>query len=280
MKSTLILALSSTAVALPFADVVDAVFGTHQARHIPPPDQMPRFHPIASGSGTGFPCPTATGDGAFPTASGSLRGFPFPQGSRPGPHQHRSRSLAIDYQLAPTASAIPPNRIKRQELEGSGSTLLPSFTLLDPSGTEGVPAPTAVPTEEPDSPFPAPTEDPDSPFPFPTGAPELPFPTGAPDSPFPTGGFPLPTGDFPLPTGGFPLPTGGFPGFPGTGLPSLPTTLETVTRGPRPTAQPELPELPQIPGLPDLELPSLDDPQGWLDFLTGLFGNGRSEMSN
>ena len=304
MRSAIILALTSSTLAgtsshnpfavdqltsiVPFGNVIDAMFGTsNEARQVPPPGQMPSFHPIGTGSGTGFPFATATG--AFPTASGGLHTRPHGHGSRPG-HHHKSKTLAVDYQLAPT---VVPKIGKVEQRQVGNGTSLPSFTLLDPS--DGVPQPTTtdaaeIPssTEGPESSFPTSTDDSAFPIPTATDEPSSPLPTEDPESPFPTGqpafptatgqpGFPFPTGGFSMPTGGFPLPTGGFPG---TGIPSLPTTLETVTRGPRPTAQPDAPDS-TLPGEEDGETGE-GDLQSWLDWLESLFGgsngNGKSEM--
>ncbi|CAO2652811.1 Nn.00g022220.m01.CDS01 [Neocucurbitaria sp. VM-36] len=273
MKSAVILALTSSTLAVPFGNVMDAMFGTHnEARQVPHPDQMPSFHPIGTGSGTGLPFPTAlpTATGAFPTASGG-----FHHGHHG--HGHKTKSLAIDYELAPTAiPKIGKVAVEKRQAGGSG-TSLPSFTLVNPS--DAVPVPTStedgsavpLPTSTDGSDLPFPTEDPESPFPFPSGTGGLPFPTG--DLPFPTGDLPFPTGDLPFPTGGLPFPTGGFPG---TGIPSLPTTLETVTRGPQPTA---VPELPGFPGDNEDGETGSGDMQSWLDWLAGLFG-GKSETVN
>ncbi|KAF1843377.1 uncharacterized protein K460DRAFT_144237 [Cucurbitaria berberidis CBS 394.84] len=311
MRSAIILALTSSTLAMPFGNVIDTIFGTsYEARHVPAPDQIPAFHAIGTVSGTGFIFPTATG--ASPT------GRPHGTGSRPG-HGHKTKtktksktkSLAIDYELAPTAV---PNigDVKRQA--GSGSSL-PSFTLLDPSdAVPGVPKPTGTkssarprptkgpgsrvpsstaksslpsPTEAPGSP--TPTEDPESsiPFPTPTDEPSLPSPTDDPESPFPTEEppfptatgqpeFPFPTGDFPIPTGGFPIPTGGFPfptgGFPGSRIPGRPTTLKTLTRGPRPTA---VPEQTGLPGGDEDGETGTGDAQGFLEWLQGMFGGAK-----
>ncbi|KAL1800856.1 hypothetical protein ACET3X_001198 [Alternaria dauci] len=229
MRNTIILAaLASTAVAHPFSDYLDAIFGTKESRHAPPPPElMPGFAPIGTGTASGIPFPTATG--AFPT--GLVQ-----------PARHRVRNLAIDYQLAPRQDAGPG--------AGAGAgTSLPSFSLAEP--TDGTPA---LPTE---------TEG---------GFPGL--PTGQPEMPFPTGGFPSPPGDGPAPTDlPFPMPTGGSP-FPGTGMPGLPTTMQTLTRGPQPTGMPEL------PGSENGEEESGGDaPGGFFDWLSSLFGGGKSEMS-
>lgn len=323
MKSTIVLAaLTSSAVAIPFAPALDAMFGTtfnNEARAIPPPDQMPPHRPIGTGSGLPFP---------FPTGSGALPPFPAPTGHHGRPHHGRphggrpgrpSKPLAIDYQLAPTAAPFFKNgkvEVKRQ----ADPSALPSFSFLDPS--DALPEPTQGPGEPP---FPFPTGPPElppfptgtgvpelPPFPTGTGSPELPpfptgglpFPTAAPEAPtdslplpsdgapelppfptggapdlppFPTGGFPMPTGAPelptdapglpPFPTGGFPMPTGGFPG--------LPTTLETLTRGPQPTG---MPAFPGFPGQEDGDNESGRPGQGFWDWLEGLFG-GRGESA-
>jgi hypothetical protein len=208
---------------------------------------------VPTDSGPGFPFPTASG--VVPTASGGMHALPF---NMPGHGHHMS--LAIDYQLAPTA--LP----KRQE------SALPSFSLVDsavPVPTETEEIPTA--TDGPAYPFPTETAN----LPFPTGG--FPFPTGSPASPFPTGGFPsvFPTGAFPMPTEA-PFPTGGFPGLPGgTGMPSLPTTLQTLTRGPQPTAAPSFPG--EDGG--EEEGSGNGGLQAWWDWLEGIFGGGKSEMS-
>ncbi|RII05724.1 hypothetical protein CUC08_Gglean008939 [Alternaria sp. MG1] len=72
-----------------------------------------------------------------------------------------------------------------------------------------------------------------------------------------------------MPTGGSPFP------FPGTGMPGLPTTMQTLTRGPQPTGMPEL------PGSENGEQgPGDDAPGGFFDWLSSLFGGGKSEMSS
>ncbi|KAJ4362952.1 hypothetical protein N0V83_010069 [Neocucurbitaria cava] len=279
MKSAVILALTSSTFAMPFGNAIDAMFGTHnnEARQIPHPSEMPSRHPIGTGSGLPFPLPTdfpTPSGGAFPSGA-----FPTASGTGHNHHHHghgggsRTKSLAIDYQLAPTS--IP--KIGKVEVGKRQDSALPSFTLLDPS--DAVPTATSaegssavvLPTEEPsESSFPTATGG----QPFPTG--DLPFPTGLPtgDLPFPSGGFPSHTGGFPMPTGGFPFPTGGFPGsLPGgTGIPSIPTTLQTFTRGPRPTAEPS--------GLPGSDENGETDAQGWLDWLEILFGGSKSETKN
>ena len=262
MKNAVILAaLASTTAAYPFSDYLDAIFGTKESRHAPPPELMPGFAPIGTGTASGIPFPTATG--AFP-----IDGMP--------PVRHRVRNLAIDYQLAP------------RQGPGAGSAL-PSFSLAEP--TDGTPA---LPTETeggfPGLPTGLPTGQPDAPFPFPTGGPDMPSPTGGfpkppggPDMPFPTDGFPKPPGDGPSPSDipfptdlPFPMPTGGSPfPFPGTGMPGLPTTMQTLTRGPQPTGMPEL------PGSENGEQgPGDDAPGGFFDWLSSLFGGGKSEMSS
>ncbi|KAF1832538.1 hypothetical protein BDW02DRAFT_581130 [Decorospora gaudefroyi] len=191
---------------------------------------------------------------------------------------------AVVLALASTTLAVSLNNVigvvtKRQE----GSTIsLPSFTLADPSNTVGVPTvPTStvdpeLPVVTPTSGLPLPTNT-GEPLPtgtgglaFPTGQPGLPFPSGifpiGSVSQFPTGGSPMPTGA-PFPTGGFPIPSGGVPSF--TGIP-IPTTMQTKTRGPQPTAAPLFPD--QDGGDLGSEL------QGWLDWLEGLFGGGKSQM--
>jgi hypothetical protein len=191
--------------------------------------------------------------GVAPIGTGTASGFPFPTatGAFPAPTsgmqpaRHRVRKLAIDYQLAP-----------RQEA-GAGQSL-PSFSLAEP--TDGTPA---LPTQ---------TEG---------GFPGL--PTGGPEMPFPTGGFPKPPGgdhspsDIPFPTDlPFPMPTGGSPfPFPGTGMPGLPTTMQTLTRGPKPTGMPELPGSEH-----GEEDPGDDAPGGFFDWMSSLFGGGKSEMSS
>jgi hypothetical protein len=226
---------------VPFGNVIDAIFGTNnEARHFPHPDHMPPMgtgFPFPTGSGLGFPFPTASG--AVPTASGGMHALPF---NVPG-HRHHMKSLAIDYQLAPTA--LP----KRQE------SALPSFSLVDPA--------LPVPTE---------TEGFGSLIPTATDGPAFPFPTETANLPFPTGGFPVPT-EAPE----APFPTGGFPGFPGgTGMPGLPTTLQTLTRGPQPTAAPSFPGEDGENG----DEQGSGGLQEWLDWLEGLFGGGgKSEMS-
>ncbi|CAG5143831.1 uncharacterized protein ALTATR162_LOCUS1427 [Alternaria atra] len=239
MKNAVILAaLASTTVAAPFSDYLDAIFGTKESRQAPPPELMPGFAPIGTGTASGFPFPTATG--AFPAPTDGMQ-----------PVRHRVRNLAIDYQLAP-----------RQEA-GAGSSL-PSFSLAEP--TDGTPA---LPTET-EGGFPGlPTGQPDAPFPL---------PTGGPDMPYPTGGFPKPPGDGPSPSDipfptdlPFPMPTGGSPfPFPGTGMPGLPTTMQTLTRGPQPTGMPELPGSEN-----GEEGPGDDAPGGFFDWLSSLFGGGK-----
>ncbi|KAG9191648.1 hypothetical protein G6011_10382 [Alternaria panax] len=208
MKNTVILAaLASTAVAAPFSDYLDAIFGTKEFRQAPSPELMPGVAPIGTGTASGFPFPIATG--AFPAPTSGMQ-----------PVRHRARNLAIDYQLAP-----------RQE-PGAGSSL-PSFSLAEP--TDGTPA---LPTGQPDAPFPLPTGGPD--VPLPTGG--FPKPPGGGPSP---SDAPLPTDlPFPMPTGGspFPFPGTGIPGLPTTmqtltrgpkptGMPELPSS-ENGEEGP------------------------------------------------
>lgn len=154
--------------------------------------------------------------------------------------KRQAKALHVDYQLAPIAApAIKKRALKNRQLE-SGLSALPSFSLLDPNDTPPATEPaTSVPTE-------LPTDSPG--LPTSTGAPEVPtsVPTDIPSPPTgsvtaPTGG---PTAPFPAPTGEAPFPTGSpFPTAPaGTGYPGLPTTLETLTRGPKPTAAPDAPQ--------------------------------------
>ena len=315
MKTTsVILALSGTTLAVPFADVVDAMFGTKEARHAPHPDDMPNFPsmpPMGSGSGMpGFPMPTASGAFPFPMPTGGMPPFPKMPG---GPPQHKR--LAIDYQLAPAAG-------KRQDYGAS----LPSFSLANPTDGGAPTEPTSteagsypgLPTGQPEAPFPTGGQ-PDLPFPtggfpMPSGAPELPtgglpMPSGEPE--LPTGAYPMPSGEpelptgglpsgpppfpgmpsggapnMPFPTGGFPMPTGGSPypglpdGLPGTGMPGLPTTMATLTRGPQPTAVPEMPGYggEQGSGSGDSEQGS-GSGGGFFDWISGLFGGSKSETS-
>ncbi|KAF1946875.1 hypothetical protein EJ02DRAFT_198991 [Clathrospora elynae] len=311
MKSAVVLALASSTFAVPLGGVIDTEFGANvEARHHPHhPHHGGGFPPMGTGPAAGLPFPMPTGfpmpPNGFPVPTG---GFPRPPGGFP-PFGlgYKSKSLAIDYQLAPTAvpkmDMVNVHKHKRQ----GASTPLPSFTFLDPS--DALPQP----TEEPISGLPSfPTG---APFPtgeFPTGFPESPspteepaipglptggfpsFPTGAPGSPFPVPSkqpglpFPMPTGGFPgFPTGApelpfptnappFPMPTGAFPGFPGgapgTGFPGLPTTLETLTRGPRPTAAPG------FPGQNDGELGAAPGfGQAFWDKLSELFGGGKAK---
>jgi hypothetical protein len=242
----------------PFGDYLNAIFGTNQARHEHHPHHIPGFPPMGTGAGNPFPFPSLTASGAFPAISGGMHHIPG--------HHH----LTMDYQAAPTAVI----GVKRQESE------LPSFSLVDSAmpvstGTEG--ARSTIPTAPA---FPLPTETAGLLFPS-GGFPVLSSATDEPSPPFPTGGFSIPIGEpeLPFPTEApnapfpFPMPTGGFPGD--TGVPSLPTTLQTLTRSPQLTAAPSLPG--QDGGENGNEQGS-GRFQGWLDWLEGLF-SGATDQS-
>ncbi|KAF9694188.1 hypothetical protein EKO04_007927 [Ascochyta lentis] len=278
MKSALILSLAGSAVAAPsFGSFFDALFGgSDNNNNAPKPSNLPNFPPIGTGSGVPFPFPTASG-APFPTGS---------SGAYPGSDRHvkpRAKALHVDYRLAPTVNDDASKRdLKYRQLGGDA---LPSFSLLDPNNTPTATEPaTGLPTE-------APTDFPGLPsgtgiLSFPTGAPtDLPglpsgtgipsFPTGAPtDLPGLPSGFPTPpaggpTAPFPFPSGDAPFPTDApLPTAPaGTGFPGLPTTLETLTRGPQPTSAPDA--------------PSQDDdnkPQNgnaWLEWISNLLTGGK-----
>jgi hypothetical protein len=188
------------------------------------------------------PMATSTGLGPFTTASGA---FPAASDNR----HYSIKALAMNYQIAPTA--VP--EVKRQD------SALPDFSLLD----SAMPLPTGTPLVWPfpggddESAYPLPTETAGLPS-FPTGGfsaspsgaddeSSLPFPTGQPGIPFPSGVIPIPSSGgendlpFPLPTEApdapfpFPVPNGD------TGMPGLPTTMQTMTRGPQPTGAPSYP---------------------------------------
>jgi hypothetical protein len=165
----------------------------------------------------------------------------------------KPKALHINYKLAPTAApAIKRRALKYRQL-GTGSPALPSFSLLDPNDTPTATAPATTTSEEAG----LPTE-------LPTG-----FPTDFPSPPtgYPTAPFPFPTGNSPLPTDA-PEPPFPFPTAPaGTGAPDLPSTLETVTRGPRPTAAPES-------GLGGEEEGEHENGNAWLEWISQLLTGG------
>ncbi|KAJ4330628.1 hypothetical protein N0V95_010022, partial [Ascochyta clinopodiicola] len=127
MKSALILSLAGSAVAAPsFGSFIDALFGGSD-NNAPNPSNLPNFPPIGTGSGIPFPFPTASG-APFPTGSDGALPFPIPGSDS---HVKPTKSLHIDYQLAPTvAPAIKKRNLKYRQL---GSSALPSFSLFDPS---------------------------------------------------------------------------------------------------------------------------------------------------
>ena len=177
MRSTiLVLALSGSALAVPFADTFNSIFGRaersdkmhypHKPHH---GGHHHHHHPIPTG--TGYPIPSGgfpTGgfpfpSGPLPTASGGMNALPFPTPGLGLPVV--SKTLSIDYKIAPTI--VAPE--KRQAF---GTGIVPIMPPADPTGT-GFPHPTGG-------------------FPHPTGG--FPYPTGAPTGVFPTGGFPgIPT---------------------------------------------------------------------------------------
>lgn len=279
MRTAILFSLGSTAVAVPLADAFNAVLGRDPAPHTPHTRDLPfsrSFRPFPTGTG-GFPTrfPSATrpcgGAGTAPAGTGLFSALPN------GPLSS-SKSLNIDYDLAPTVTFTPENE-KRQQ------TGLPSFTLADPprptgsgratrrpSSTIGLPLPSGTDTETPELPHPTPSETgAETELPIPTSIiqPPFPIPSGTRRVPNPTGGFPRPTGSLPTrrpqPTGGRPSgrpsgrptrlpsirPTGRPSGLPTGrprptgGRPPFPSTLATRTRGPRPTA------IPQPTGFPD-----------------------------
>jgi hypothetical protein len=126
------------------------------------PDSIPNV------PGAGAPQPT----GGFPGGSQPGGGFPgFPGGNQPGGGRpsRPSKSIAMDYQLAPTAA--PEVNYGYDKRQGG----LPGFSLLDPNAP-------AAPSDAPTLPSGAPS--------LPSGAPELPsgapeLPSGAPELPFP-----------------------------------------------------------------------------------------------
>lgn len=202
-----------------FGDYFHALFGGDKGHSSPQPSNIPNFPPIGTGSGVPFPFPTATG-APFPTGTSGIQ--PISQSSKA---KRNIKVLHIDYQLAPTAAPV----VKRRELKYRqlGGSALPPFSLLNPNDTPPATEPvTGLPTE-------LPTELPGAPTDFPTP------PAGGPTAPAPTGEIPFPTGEAPFPTGA-PFPTAPA-GTGAPGLPGLPTTFDTITRGPKPTAAPEQP---------------------------------------
>ncbi|KAH7120813.1 hypothetical protein B0J11DRAFT_49329 [Dendryphion nanum] len=285
MRSAILLALGSTAVASPLGDVFNVVFGREPAPHTRDFPLSKPVRPFPTGTGsfpTRFASPTRTcgGTGTAPAGTGFFSALP----NGPIP----SKSISIDYDLAPTVTYIP-------EIEKRQGTALPSFSLVNPEkpGASGLPS--GTPTSGLGLPFPSGTDVPELPLPTPsqTGAdPELPTPTSGLEPPFP---FPTRTGRLPGPTGGVPTgrprPTSRPSGRPGRpsgrpsgrptgrpsgvptgrprptgGRPSFPSTLATRTRGPRPTA------IPQPSGLPAQGEEGQnwwEQLQGWLEKLRG-----------
>lgn len=212
MRSTiLVLALSGSALAGPFSDTFNSIFGRAESsdKMFRPhkPHHGGHHHPFPTGTGYpipsggfptgGFPFPTGTKPGGpFPTESGGMNALPFPNPGLGLPVV--SKKLSIQYELAPTSV------VAQEKRQAFGTGIVPVMPPVQPTQTGD--------------------------FPHPTGG-----------FPHPTGGFPHPTGGFPHPTGGFPHPTGGFPtgGFPG-----IPTTLATFTRAPLPTGT----DVPEFPG--------------------------------
>ncbi|KZM27823.1 uncharacterized protein EKO05_0011004 [Ascochyta rabiei] len=256
MKSALILSLAGSAVAVPsFGSFIDAMFGGSDNSYASNPSDLPNFPAI--GTGSGIPFPTASG-APFPTGSAGASPFPYPGSDRHvKPH---AEALHIDYHLAPTvAAAIKKSELKYRQLGGSP---LPSFSLFDPSAT-----PTGLPTDLPG--LPSGTEPPSLPTDAPTDLPGPPTDLPGPPTDYPTPPAGGPTASFPFPTGGAPFPTNApFPTAPaGTGYPGLPTTLETLTRGARPTSAPD------APSQEDSQEPQ--NGNAWLDWVSDLLTGGK-----
>lgn len=234
-----------TTSASSFSDFLDAMFGGDQQSQHPQPSDYPNLLPIGTGSGVPFPCPTASG---VPFPSGTSGVQPFPYAGSESQVKRNIKALHVDYQLAPTTLPIPMPPVTRREVKYRqlSDSALPSFSLFDPNNP---PIPTDPATELPTD---LPTDLPGPPTDLPTP------PAGGPTAPFPE-----PTGEVPFPTGA-PFPTAPA----GTGAPDLPSTFDTVTRGPKPTAAPEKP--PQDDG---------EEPQNgnWLwEFISRLLGGSRS----
>lgn len=241
MKFAIIFALAGTSVAsmssshiftptlltypVPFGNAINAIYGGNlDTRHA-------AYVPSGSSHHHHHHRPTGVRPtGVRPTGA-------HPTGVRPS-ERPSSKKLAIDYGLAPVA--VAKYKVQDDRVD-SYSEELPPFTPVSPSAP--VPTATSSGAVGPTAPY----------------EPSLPTPSSG--FAHPTGGVPRPTGGFPHPTGGAPYPTAGFPG---TGVGSLPTTLATYTRGPRPTSPPS----------PDDDE---DKPQPWLEWLGGYYGTPTSD---
>ena len=282
MRSALIIALAGSAAAgklldqiacfvsplttsaSSFSDFLDAMFGGDKQHEHPQPSDFPNFPPIGTGSGIPLPYPTASG---VPFPSGTSGVQPFPYSGSESQEKRKIKALHVDYQLAPTTVPSAKPTVMRRELKYRqlSDSALPSFSLFDPNNppTPTDPAtelPTELPSELPG--LPTDTAVPELPTDIPTDLPGPPTDLPTPPAGGPTAPFPVPTGEVPFPTSA-PFPTAPA----GTGAPNLPSTFDTVTRGPKPTAAPEKPA--QDDG---------EEPQNgnwWLEFISQLLGGSK-----